>query len=467
MDCRETQTLLTAFHDGELPAADRARVEEHLYGCQECVALLADLARADQAAGVPDPGPAYWDRFNARVMNRVEREADGHGWPSAGAGRDATGSVAPADGHGWPSAGTGRDATGSLVPADGSRVTVLRPKQGWIRQQFRYLLPAAAAAALVVMVVRYGGMHPGAPIPTAMDGQVPGQAGTPRVLSPRPTAMDGQVPGQAGIPRGSAPRPTVPPALSKRAAPDSAGGRIAEAEPGSSVAKKAESTAVARPVPPPVAAKERFAAVTREEGDRLTVRSLPSGNVKASRDRTTAPGVIAVPPPPTTFQRAPDGHGWPSAGAGRDATGSVAPADGPSPVTLADGNPSGMQSGRKEMAGAAARMAEQEVSGKAKSDSGMRIAKETSPGSHCEIARTLAERERFREAEVAQRACLAGDLQKPEREKGLVFLAELLDRQARFTEADAVLAEVERLYPQSLPLGLYRQQRPMVQKRRE
>jgi hypothetical protein len=47
-------------------------------------------------------------------------------------------------------------------------VTVLRPKGGWIRQQFRYLVPAAAAAALVVMVVRYGGMHPGASTSTAM-----------------------------------------------------------------------------------------------------------------------------------------------------------------------------------------------------------------------------------------------------------------------------------------------------------
>ena len=36
MDCRETQALLTAFHDGELPAADRARVEGHLRGCPEC-----------------------------------------------------------------------------------------------------------------------------------------------------------------------------------------------------------------------------------------------------------------------------------------------------------------------------------------------------------------------------------------------------------------------------------------------
>ena len=98
-------------------------MEGHLRGCPECSARLADLARVDQAAGVPDPGPAYWDRFNARVMDRVEREADGPG------------------------------------------VTVLRPKGGWIRQQLRYLVPAAAAAALVVMVVRFGGMQSRRPDP--------------------------------------------------------------------------------------------------------------------------------------------------------------------------------------------------------------------------------------------------------------------------------------------------------------
>jgi hypothetical protein len=351
MDCRETQTLLTAFHDGELPAADRARVEEHLRGCRECGALLADLARADLAAAVPDPGPAYWDRFNARVMDRVEREADG------------------------------------------PRVAILRPKHGWMRQQLRYLVPAAAAAALVVVVVRYGGMHPGAPTPT------------------------------------------VPPAVSEPAAP-------------------------------PVLANERFATVTREERDRLAARSLPAGNEEASRDRSAAPAAISVPSPAPlmTSQRAPDGQGWPSAGAGRDATDSVAPAAASPPVTAADGMPSGMQAEQKKMAGAAALMAEQQGAGKAKSASGMRIAKEPSPGSPCELARTLAGRERIREAEVAQRACLAGDLDAPSREKGLVFLAELLDRQARFADADAVIAEVDRQFPQSRPLDLYRQLRPMVQK---
>lgn len=68
------------------------------------------------------------------------------------------------------------------------------------------------------------------------------------------------------------------------------------------------------------------------------------------------------------------------------------------------------------------------------------------------------------EAEASQRVCLAQDPSPPAQEKGLIFLAELLDRQARFVEADRVLAEADRQFPKSIPLDLYRQQRPMVQK---
>ncbi|HEX9849539.1 zf-HC2 domain-containing protein [Candidatus Deferrimicrobium sp.] len=367
MECRETQTLLTAFHDGELPAADRARVEEHLRGCLECGALLTGLARADQSAGVPDPGPGYWDRFNARVMDRVDREADGPG------------------------------------------AAILRPKHGWMRQQLRYLVPAAAAAALVVVVVRYGGMHPGAPAPA------------------------------------------VPPAVSERGAPVTAGQRTAKADPESDgqgwpsagagrdatgskaparAPKKAESPADARRVPPPAIEKERFASVTREERDRPADRSLPAANETASRDRAAEPASIRSPSPP---------------------------------ATAADGIPPEMQAGRKKMAGEGPPMEDRQVAAKAESASGMRIAKEPSTGSPCEHALALAERERIRDAEVSQRACLGGDLDAPSRERGLVFLAELLDRQARFAEADAVIAEVDRRFPRSRPLDLYRQQRPMVQ----
>jgi len=404
MNCRETQPMLTAFHDGELHAADRARVEEHLRGCPECVALLAGLARVDRAAGVPDPGPAYWDRFNARVMDRIAREADGPG------------------------------------------VTVLRPKGGWIRQQLRYLVPAAAAAALVVVVVHYGGMTPGVPT-TAMDGQVPGQAGMPRGLSPRP--------------------PTAPPAAIDRAAPVPAGEPMAKAESETRATKKAESTAVMRRVPPPALDQERIATVTREERDRLADRPLPSGNVEASRERATSPAAVGAPSPPTTtLQKSPDGQGGPGAGAGRDATGSVAPAASPSVAerysTGKEKSASGMNMAKDQSAEAPA-----EASlGKTRSKEGpSSLASEPSrAASPCERARALAVQERWREAEAVQRACLAQDPAAPAREKGLVFLAELLDRQARFAEADAVISEVDRQFPQSRPLDLYRQQRPMVQK---
>ncbi len=323
MDCRETQTLLTAFHDGELPDADRARVEEHLRGCPECAGMQADLARADEIVGVPDPGTGYWDRFNARVADRIEREAEGPG------------------------------------------VAVLRPKRGWMRQQLRFFVPAVAAAALVAVVVRYGGRN------------------------------------------SVAPTPTVPPAVSEQSGLDSAGQRMAKAELEPPAAKKAEDAAVARRVPaessraaevpaapPPDIAKERFATATRIERDRLADR---------------------------------------------------------------------YQSEEKKMAGAAAPVQEPQPAAKAESASGMRREKDQS-AAPCGMARTLAAQGRLREAETAQRACLAQDPSPPTQEKGLIFLAELLDRQARFGEADAVLTEVHRQFPKSLPLDLYRQQRPMVQK---
>jgi hypothetical protein len=206
---------------------------------------------------------------------------------------------------------------------------------------------------------------------------------------------------------------------------------MAKTEPESRATKKAGNAAAARPVPPPAPVKERFDAVAREEGDRLADRSPAAGDEGASRDRT---------PPP---------------------------APGPPQVTAAGGMTQESPVERKKMERVAAPMAEPQGAGTAASAPGMGIAQEPSPGSPCERAHALAERDRMRDAEAAQRACLAGDLDAPSREKGLVFLAELLDRQALFSEADAVIAEVDRRFPQSRPLDLYRRQRPMVQKRPE
>lgn len=306
MDCRETQTLLDAFHDGELREDDRARVELHLRGCPECGRLLADLARADEAVIVSDPGPAYWDRFNERLADRIEREAQG------------------------------------------PKAAVLRPKQGWIRQQLRYLVPAVAAAALVVMVVRYGGRDPGAPAPTL----------PPAVSVTEPSALD------------------------------SARQRVAKREMEPAAA------------PPASIAREHPPAMAREGQDRLAdgYRSDESLSKAQAERKKTAEGETAAMEP------------RPAAGA--------------------------------------------------ESASAMKAGRASSP---CEKARTLYARELLREAEAAQRECLKQDPSPLAQEKGLIFLAELLDRQARFADADAVLAEVHRQFPKSLPLDLYRQQRPMVQ----
>jgi anti-sigma factor RsiW len=43
MTCRQVVQLLMDYLDGTLPAADRARVEEHLAGCDGCTAFLAQL----------------------------------------------------------------------------------------------------------------------------------------------------------------------------------------------------------------------------------------------------------------------------------------------------------------------------------------------------------------------------------------------------------------------------------------
>jgi hypothetical protein len=95
---------------------------------------------------------------------------------------------------------------------------------------------------------------------------------------------------------------------------------------------------------------------------------------------------------------------------------------------------------------------------KAKGDFRMRL-----PAAGCEEARSLAARKRFKDAEAAQRACLARDDSPAVQESGLVFLAELLDRQNRFAEADTVIGEAQARFPRSRPLERYQQQRPQVQ----
>ena len=67
---------LSAYLDGELPAAERAEVAAHLAVCPECAELLAAFAAVDEEAGsLPAEAPdGYFEGFAARVTARLAAE---------------------------------------------------------------------------------------------------------------------------------------------------------------------------------------------------------------------------------------------------------------------------------------------------------------------------------------------------------------------------------------------------------
>lgn len=54
--CRDAVALMAAYLDGQLGAADRARLETHLAECPHCSEYLAQLRVTIEALGHVDPG---------------------------------------------------------------------------------------------------------------------------------------------------------------------------------------------------------------------------------------------------------------------------------------------------------------------------------------------------------------------------------------------------------------------------
>lgn len=355
MDCGKTREMLAACHDGELSPADRARVEEHLRGCVECRAALARLAEIDAGVDVPDPGPEYWERFNRRVMERVE----------------------------------GEPAPAKAPPA----------QRGWARRRLQYFIPVAAAAALLLVVVRQTGVDP-------FSRTSPPAAPPPATrLSPPPLA------GEASkeLPRGPSTQARPPaPQAPRRDAPDRPPAAVGPPVPRES----------APPVPPP---------------------------------DLHAPPVAAAPaaPPPAPGTAATDAETKGAPGA---------------TVLFGGGNVGDrLSSAAADEPAPAERMRKKAQRAVSKSTAAAAPEGASSP---CAEARSLAGRGLLGEAEAAQRDCLARENPPEAAEEGMVFLAELLDRQSRFAEADAVLEETRRQYPGGRALAPYLRQRPEVQGRR-
>lgn len=347
MDCRDIRPMLSAFHDNECTPTERAAVEAHLKGCPACARLLEALERLDARVEVPEPGPGYWDRFNRRVEERIE-------------GREA----AP-----------GKAASQS--------------RQGWIRQQLRYLIPAAAAAALVVWIIRFGGIGTYSPVP------------------PEPRRVEEKSGPATGRPV-AAPKPSPRPAPASR--PEAARERKSAVGP----APGPEPY----PVPP-----QQSASAGRE-------REIPGETGMAAEPSTRIPETPSAPP------------------------GAAMPKTAPRFRAMADRAEEGARLGA----------AEDRRADTLRREAGKPEAAESAVSeSSCDDARRLAAEGRFRDAEVSQRVCLARDASPRAQEDGLILLAELLDRQARFNEADAVIEEARGRFPDSRALHLYRQQRPQVQ----
>jgi len=75
-DHQEFSDKLSEYLDGELSAAERAAVENHLAGCAECAAVLADLKRIVARAKGLEPRPPQADLWSG-IAARIEQPAAG------------------------------------------------------------------------------------------------------------------------------------------------------------------------------------------------------------------------------------------------------------------------------------------------------------------------------------------------------------------------------------------------------
>jgi anti-sigma factor RsiW len=64
MTCRQVVELMTDYIEGNLSAAERARFEEHISGCDGCRAYLAQLQTTRKVLGTiaDEPVPAAVER---------------------------------------------------------------------------------------------------------------------------------------------------------------------------------------------------------------------------------------------------------------------------------------------------------------------------------------------------------------------------------------------------------------------
>jgi uncharacterized protein DUF3365/putative zinc finger protein len=77
MTCEDAQPLLPDYAEGRLDDALRATLREHIAACPHCQRELREIEGLRSALGrerVPDPGPAFWEKFPDRVWKAYRAE---------------------------------------------------------------------------------------------------------------------------------------------------------------------------------------------------------------------------------------------------------------------------------------------------------------------------------------------------------------------------------------------------------
>jgi predicted anti-sigma-YlaC factor YlaD len=80
MSCEQFGPIMTAYLDGELPPAERERLERHLAACEGCARKLAELAALKEDLAMirfKEPSDPELERYWSSIYNRLER---GAGW---------------------------------------------------------------------------------------------------------------------------------------------------------------------------------------------------------------------------------------------------------------------------------------------------------------------------------------------------------------------------------------------------
>src|SRR3989338_1340503 len=74
MKCADIEKLLSAYIENDIPAHERALIEEHLKSCPQCSKSLADLRKAiKRVKSVEEIEPPAW--LTQKIMAKVKEEA--------------------------------------------------------------------------------------------------------------------------------------------------------------------------------------------------------------------------------------------------------------------------------------------------------------------------------------------------------------------------------------------------------